>query len=204
MMKIVLVPGSFNPVTNAHFEMAEAAVRLVSADILVFIPANDKYLERKNCKIIPGEVRGDLILQTIKERASKAPIRRCGVDFREVDGTLDGLTYHTVQAYQEAYPGAEIYVVLGMDNLEELTSWNSWEEFVKNTKFIFCSRENSSNDIPYRMLEYVDNFNFIFIKPNSISSTLVRSLAEQKEYDKIREITSEAVTRYMEEKYEYI
>ena len=204
MMKIVLVPGSFNPVTNAHFEMAEAAVNLVSADILVFIPANDKYLERKNCKIIPGEVRGDLILQTIKERAFKVPTKGYGVDFREVDGTLDGLTYHTVQAYQEAYPGTEIYVVLGMDNLEELTSWNSWEEFVKNTKFIFCSRENSSNDIPYRMLEYIYNFNFISIKPNSISSTLVRSLAEQKEYDKMKEITSKAVTRYMEENYEYI
>ena len=44
MSKIVIIPGSFNPVTNAHIEMALIAKKAVGANKVIFIPAHDKYV----------------------------------------------------------------------------------------------------------------------------------------------------------------
>lgn len=47
MNKILLIPGSFNPITNAHVDMALTAKKAVNADAILFIPAHDTYVAKK-------------------------------------------------------------------------------------------------------------------------------------------------------------
>ena len=47
MNKILLIPGSFNPITNAHVDMALTAKKAVNADAVLFIPAHEHMLRRK-------------------------------------------------------------------------------------------------------------------------------------------------------------
>ena len=60
MNKILLIPGSFNPITNAHVDMALAAKNAVNADMIYFIPAHDTYVAKKRT-LIPGYCRVSLI-----------------------------------------------------------------------------------------------------------------------------------------------
>ena len=60
MNKILLIPGSFNPITNAHVDMALAAKNAVNADSIYFIPAHDTYVAKKKT-LIPGYCRVELI-----------------------------------------------------------------------------------------------------------------------------------------------
>ena len=45
--KIVVMGGSFNPPTVAHFKLMKAAIDATNADIGFFVPVSDAYLKRK-------------------------------------------------------------------------------------------------------------------------------------------------------------
>ena len=61
-MKIAVLFGSFNPLTNAHISMLKSAVELLNADKGFFICTNGQYLKRKAVKI------GDAFYLTEDER----------------------------------------------------------------------------------------------------------------------------------------
>ena len=48
MVKIVVLTGSFNPVTRAHYEILSDAVNKCDADEGLFVLTSDKYLAKKN------------------------------------------------------------------------------------------------------------------------------------------------------------
>ena len=50
-MKIAVLFGSFNPLTNAHITALRTAVKSISADKGLFVATNGKYLKRKTVKI---------------------------------------------------------------------------------------------------------------------------------------------------------
>lgn len=52
MNKILLIPVSFNPITNAHVDMALTAKKSVNADMIYFIPAHDTYVAKKRTLIL--------------------------------------------------------------------------------------------------------------------------------------------------------
>ena len=45
--KIVVMGGSFNPPTVAHFKLMKAAIDAIDASIGFFVPVSDAYLKRK-------------------------------------------------------------------------------------------------------------------------------------------------------------
>ena len=50
-MKLAVLFGSFNPLTNAHVTALHTAVRAIGADKGLFVATNGKYLKRKTVKI---------------------------------------------------------------------------------------------------------------------------------------------------------
>ena len=45
--RIVVMGGSFNPPTAAHYKLMKSAVDALEADIGFFVPVSDAYLKRK-------------------------------------------------------------------------------------------------------------------------------------------------------------
>ena len=64
MNKILLIPGSFNPITNAHVDMALTAKKAVNADAILFIPAHDTYVAKKKT-LIPGYCQYQIVMKII-------------------------------------------------------------------------------------------------------------------------------------------
>ena len=61
-MKICVLFGSFNPLTNAHVAALRSAVEAIGADKGLFVATNGQYLKRKTVKI------GDPFYLTEEER----------------------------------------------------------------------------------------------------------------------------------------
>ena len=48
--RIVVMGGSFNPPTLAHYKLMKEAIDALNADIGFFVPVSDAYLKRKMCQ----------------------------------------------------------------------------------------------------------------------------------------------------------
>ena len=198
MNKVLLIPGSFNPITNAHIDMALAAKKAVDADIIYFIPAHDTYVAKKKT-LIPGYCRVNLINS----------IPNCDKDNMyaldvETTSFFPQKTYNTInQLRDEAekdYNFNEYYICLGMDNIKTLTTWYNWKPFVEENNFIACVREGQSLDNALQeagLTEYKERFTEIQIQENHTSSSLVRNLCEEGKFEQVKELVPENVYEYL-------
>ena len=138
MSRILLVPGSFNPVTNAHIDIALDAKRAIRADHVFFIPAHDSYVARKGV-LIPGEHRAELI--------NTAPV--CMLEWMvatdiEIKSFFPQRTYDTIEQIrnkdEEQFKFNEYYICLGTDDVATLPLWYNWRKLVENYHFVACTR----------------------------------------------------------------
>lgn len=198
MNKILLIPGSFNPITNAHIDMALAAKKAVDADIIYFIPAHDTYVAKKKT-LIPGYCRVNLI----NSMSNCDKDNMWALDFETIS-FFPQRTYNTItQLREEAekdYNFNEYYICLGMDNIKSLTTWYNWKPFVEEYNFIACVRENQNLNNALEeagLTEYKDHFIEIQIPKNHTSSSLVRSLCEEGDFEQVKELVPENVYEYL-------
>lgn len=205
MNKILLIPGSFNPITNAHVEMALAAKKAVDADIVYFIPAHDTYVAKKKT-LIPGYCRVDLINSMpncLKDDMWALEI--------EIKSFFPQRTYNTITQFrnieEKLHHFHEYYICLGMDNIKSLTSWYNWELLVKEYNFVACVREGQNlNDalLAAGLTKYKEHFTEIRIPENYISSSLVRQLCEERKFDEVKELVPKNVYEYLVRFYDAI
>lgn len=198
MSKVLLVPGSFNPVTNAHIDMALAAKKAVNADIVYFIPAHDRYVAQKKI-IMPGSDRVALLNAVPKCRRNGM----LALDI-EVNSSSPTKTYDTVIALQKSDEARHIeneyYLCFGMDNIKTLRTWYRWQDLIKEYRFVACVREGQTLETALEesdLTEYNDRFTEIQIPENHVSSSLVRELSASGQFEAIRDMVPENVYEYL-------
>lgn len=198
MNKILLIPGSFNPITNAHVDMALTAKKAVGANVIYFIPAHDTYVAKKKT-LIPGYCRVSLI--NSMSNCDKENMFALDV---ETTSFFPQKTYNTITHLKEKaerdYKFDEYYICLGMDNIKTLTTWYNWEPFVNEYHFVACVREgqNLNNALKEaRLTKYKDHFTEIRIPENHTSSSLVRDLCEKGKFEQVKKMVPENVYEYL-------
>lgn len=202
MNRILLIPGSFNPITNAHIDMAKVAQKKVNAEQVYFIPAHDTYVAQKKT-LIPGKSRCRLIEEATPNDMSCISI--------EVNSFLPAKTYDTISKFREGldkdYRFYDFYICLGMDNIKTLTTWYNWQPFVEENMFVACVREGQNLDKTLKeanLVKYKNHFIEIMIPENHTSSSLVRSLCEENKFDEVKDIVPENVYEYLRRFYDVL
>lgn len=202
MNSILLIPGSFNPLTNAHIDMAKVAQKKINAEQVYFIPAHDTYVAQKKT-LIPGKSRCRLIDEATPDDMSYISL--------EVNSFLPAKTYDTITKFREDldkdYRFYDFYICLGMDNIRTLTTWYNWQPFVEENMFVACVREGQNLENALKeagLTEYRNHFVEIMIPENNISSSLVRSLCEQGKFEEIKDIVPENVYEYLRRFYDVL
>lgn len=203
MHKHIYIPGSFNPITNAHIEMAKAAADVAQhvdppgPTFVEFIPAHDTYVASEKETLIPGYTRYELIHDALPYSKdyifSVYPI--------EITADTPPKTYDTISKIKEIYGRRDdswskhmFFVCLGIDNLENIKTWYNWKHFIWDNRFIICSRNGKTlkdYDIPFRWVEEIS------IPFNNISSTLVRKMCEKGEFNVVKDMVPENVFDYL-------
>jgi nicotinate-nucleotide adenylyltransferase len=163
-MKIGLYGGSFDPVHLGHLLVAQAAIEELGLDRLFFIPAACSPFKADN-KMTPGEIRLQLL------RLALAGKTNCEVDAQEVRRGGISYTVETLRDYAKRFPDAEIFYLIGADNISKLNEWRDAGELAKLAEFIAISRPGE------KPAEFPKPFRGKILKgfPAEISSTQIQA-----------------------------
>lgn len=122
--RIGVFGGSFDPVHMGHLTIAQDAVEQLELDRLMFIPASVSPLKQGR-KITDGRVRLEMLQLAVEGNlrfeVSDIELRRGGVSY----------TIETVQQVQAKNPGAELFLIVGLDSLAELHLWREVDRLLE-------------------------------------------------------------------------
>ena len=132
--RIGLFGGSFDPVHHGHLLLAQDALEQLSLDRLFFIPAaiNPHKLDAA------PQASPRLRLEMLREATRVQPL--FSVDTLELEREGPSFTIDTVDAFRARFAGAQIFLLLGEDNLPKLHSWHQFERLRQLVSFVSFGR----------------------------------------------------------------
>ena len=137
--RMVVIGGSFNPPTLAHYMLMEKAIKAVDAAKGVFVPTAHEYvfkkLKRQRCPedVLSEEIRLQM-LESFCEKDERMAVSRLQMIRKEVGD------YEMLLELKADYPDTEIYFVTGSDKLYVLPRWKSAEKLVKDFHILVARR----------------------------------------------------------------
>ena len=140
MTRIVVMGGSFNPPTLAHYKLMREAIDTLDADRGIFVPVSDAYLRRKMRHSHPPVVLSPEM--RVRMLLSMCTDSRMTVCKKEI-GTIEARTIPTLMELQEEYPDAELYFLMGADKLKLLSHLAEKKNFLKEFKVALYSRDET-------------------------------------------------------------
>lgn len=178
-MRIAVLFGSFNPMTNAHVGAMKTVVKAISADKGLFVATNGKYLKRKTVKISdPFYLSEDERREVIENVC----VGEDKLDFWGFElGGINPNRFKTLCKIQKQYPDAEIYEIQGADKVHTLAKSSHGEEYVSNFHFAIFKRFGIDLDAVFDDSPLLTRYRSSFVilpeldEGSSISSTEVRN-----------------------------
>jgi nicotinate-nucleotide adenylyltransferase len=132
-MKIGLFGGSFDPVHLGHLLVAQAAVEELGLDRLFFIPAAQSPFKPEN---EPAAASSRLQLL----RLALAGKTNCEIDEQEIRRGGISYTIETLRDYTRRFPKAELFCLIGADNVAKLQEWHEANELARLAQFVVIPR----------------------------------------------------------------
>ena len=175
--KIVIMGGSFNPPTVAHYRLMKHAIETLDAAHGYFVPVSDAYLRRKMRHAHPPVVLSpELRIKMLQAMCSEDKMK---VSDKEI-GTIEARTLPTLKSFKQEFPECELYFVMGDDKLELLSHLTEKGKFFETSNVILYSRNQEGIEESlknHRVLsEHIRNI-VVLPQPEGvagISSSLIR------------------------------
>lgn len=117
--RVGLYGGAFDPPHIAHRALAEAAISQLSLDRLHLVPTGQAW--HKTRALTPSGHR------LAMARLAFGDLHKVVVDDREVRRSGPSYTVDTLRELQRETPGAELFLVIGEDQADALTTWREWQ-----------------------------------------------------------------------------
>ena len=128
-MKIGIYGGTFNPIHLGHMAAAEDAAKALGLDKLFLIPAGLPPHKALAENTPDGEHR--LAMTKLAAEALKLPQGTVEVCDWELKREGKSYTVNTMRQFREAYPDAEIWLMMGTDMFLSIQSWYKPEELLQ-------------------------------------------------------------------------
>jgi nicotinate-nucleotide adenylyltransferase len=132
-MKLGLYGGSFNPVHLGHLLVAQAAQEELRLDRIIFIPAAQSPF-KLDSQHAPAPAR----LQWL--RLALAGRTNYEVDDQEIQRGGVSFSIDTLRDYARRFPGAELFYLIGADNVAKLNEWREPAELARLAEFVVVPR----------------------------------------------------------------
>lgn len=170
-MRVAILGGAFNPPHRGHVELARFVLdNCPVMDEVLLMPC---YTHAHNKKMIEFEHRYEMC-----KLASEGYHKIQASDFERKHSC--SYTYEMLTKLKEHGLGLTPYMVIGMDEANNIKNWNNWEKLIKEFRFIVVDRGGVPkpevcwwNKGPHIYLE--DRFNLI---PAMCSSIIRDTLSD--------------------------
>jgi len=145
--------GSFNPIHNAHLEMARQVLVLDPSIIFAITK------EHAFSKPLPSvETRRELVEKAVKGLDNKVSIQ-----------IMEKYTWD----FMQTLPEDNYKILIGSDNLVDFHKWKNYEDLLENYEFFIANRGNKHEDSLLKLGMFGEYFN-MEEKYKTISSSLIR------------------------------
>jgi nicotinate-nucleotide adenylyltransferase len=185
-MRMGVFGGAFNPPHLGHLIVAESAKEALSLDTVLFIPCASPP-HKSSRSLADAECRLEMVKLAISGnssfQASDIEIQRGGRSY-----TID-----TLRALTAMYPRAQLYLLIGIDNLLELHTWKEPDEIFGLAEVVSVNRPGfEPADVRKDYLRRVTSLRY----PNiDISSSEIRRKAKMGK--SIKYLVPSAVESYI-------
>ena len=130
--RIGLLGGSFDPIHNAHLQLAQSACSELALDAVWFIPAGQPW-QRDPLAASPQQ-RWDMVNLAI---AGRTGLRACDIELKRQGPSY---TIDTLAALRQRHPDIEFSLILGTDIRAERTRWKRFEEIERDYSIHWIGR----------------------------------------------------------------
>jgi nicotinate-nucleotide adenylyltransferase len=187
--RVGLFGGTFNPLHNAHLEVARTALNQYELSNIVFVP-NGIPPHKEQVLGSDKEARFEMV------RLAVEGIPEFDVSRIEVDREGPSYTIDTIRALKDDYPQGICFIV-GADRLLKLDTWKEPHELLRSVPFVIAPRSGVSLDVfdvsPFREAVIVP----LEMEDVDLSSSELRERIQNGEA--IREWVPRQVAEYIEE-----
>jgi nicotinate-nucleotide adenylyltransferase len=184
--RIGIFGGTFDPPHVGHLIIAESARVQLKLDRVLFVPAYLPPHKRRRASAAPFD-RLKMVRLAVRGNAgfvaSGMELKRKGISY-----TID-----TVEEVRRRNRGAELFLILGSDNLAEFHTWKSHRELLARTRLIVYSRGKDRMQRPSQLRKA--RIHFLRGMLLDISSSVIRQLVKTK--SSIRYLVPDEVERYI-------
>ena len=130
--RLAMLGGTYDPPHVGHLIVAQDILEGLELDRLLIIPAGDP---PHRAAILPTEVRFDLVSQAFGDNSSFEVCRE------EVDRAGPSFTVDTLQWIRRTLGPAELYCVIGADQLRVIDTWSRYEDIPRLARLAVMARE---------------------------------------------------------------
>ena len=145
--RIGILGGSFDPPQMGHLILAEYSREELHIDRILFVPVGDHPVKR-------GQLRLPIARRLAMLELAIAGNPRFSVSPVDMDRCGPHYSADTARLLSEQYPAAELYFVMGGDNLRALPTWERPQELYQRCRLAVMKRadESISADMHERVL----------------------------------------------------
>lgn len=140
--RIGIYGGTFDPIHNGHFKVAQAIVKAFAMDLLLFVPAYAPPHKRRVEISSPFHRLAMLVLATARSR-------KMFVSSIELEAPSRPYTIDTLGQLQAHYENALLFFVMGTDSFKDVTSWRDYTQILSEFNCIVAVRPGSDGDKDY-------------------------------------------------------
>ena len=144
-MKIAIYGGTFDPIHHGHLILAREALEKLQLDKVVFVPAAISPF-KKTAALASGELRLAMLRAAIEGEtrftADDCELRRPGPSY----------TVDTVEEIKRQNAVAQIYCLIGEDNVDALTRWHRFRDLEKLVRFVVLDRTGQLPSGAYQVI----------------------------------------------------
>ncbi len=196
-MKLGILGGTFDPPHFGHLRLADAALRQLQLDRVLFVPAGVQPLRQQERHTDP-EVRARLVELAIADEPRFA-LSRLDLDRPGPHYTVDLLAL-----VQQHYPEAMLWFIMGEDSLGDLLRWREPQRLITLARLAVLQRPGYEPDWPTLLTalpELRARLDWIKRTEIDIAATDIRDRA--KNGQSIDHLVPEAVANYIAEHHLY-
>lgn len=138
MRNLLLFGGTFDPIHNAHLNVAINVQNHFNFDRFVFLPCKIPVL--KNKSIASSTDRLAMLELALKEY----PHKNFEVDTREINRASPSYMITTLEDYRnEIGESLPIILLIGEDTFEKLSYWHRWQELLSMASILLINRSGT-------------------------------------------------------------
>jgi nicotinate-nucleotide adenylyltransferase len=135
-LRLGIYGGTFDPVHHGHLLLARDAQEQLRLDAILFVPCGQSPFKNRKPHVTDTQ-RMALLRLALKGNPSFW-LSRC-----EIDRPPPSYAYDTALEIREAFPRAELFWLIGGDQLTDLDKWHRAEDLRRLVSFVLLPRKDA-------------------------------------------------------------